>query len=181
MKSAITKCLLLFFALFLVVMACSEDNNDPNPDVTDDEQQMDAADDDSTSEDDATDDNSDSDDDTDSDDNDADSSDTITYQVTNIGASSYVFNGNGLSDAEDPELTLSRGETYKFEVNAPGHPFIIKSVQSTGTDNTYDEGVEGNGSQEGTVTFVVPMDAPATLFYICEFHSSMEGTLNIVD
>ncbi len=106
---------------------------------------------------------------------------SVEYGVTNNGAVSYILNGDGLTDAVNPDLTLTRGLTYEFDVNAPGHPFLIKTVQSIGTDNTYSEGVENNGAIDGTLTFTVPMDAPDTLYYICEFHSPMTGTLNIVD
>jgi len=81
----------------------------------------------------------------------------------------------------NPNITLKRGETYTFSVNAPGHPFLINSVQGVGTANTYNEGVTNNGAAEGTVTFTVPADAPDTLFYNCEFHASMTGELNIIN
>lgn len=103
------------------------------------------------------------------------------YTVTNQGASAYVFNGEGLTDASNPDFTFKRGETYEFQVNTPGHPFFIKSAQTTGTDNTFDEGVTDNGASSGSIIFTVPNDAPDTLFYICEFHFSMTGTINITD
>lgn len=105
----------------------------------------------------------------------------VVYSVTNNGATSYILNGDGLTDAANPDLTLTRGQTYEFDLSAPGHPFLIKSVQSTGTDNTYGDGVENNGATDGKVTFTVAMDAPDTLYYVCEFHSPMKGTLSIVD
>ena len=103
------------------------------------------------------------------------------YDVTNEGASAYQFNGNGLTDASNPDITLKRGETYEFVINAPGHPFIIKSVQGTGTGNAFSSGVSNNGTANGTITFTVPNDAPDTLFYNCEFHGSMTGTFTITD
>lgn len=106
---------------------------------------------------------------------------TTSYDVTNQSASAYIFNGSGLSDVSNPDLTLKRGETYEFKVESPGHPFLIKLVQSTGTGNTYDTGVNNNGAASGTVLFTVPNDAPDTLFYNCEFHSPMTGTLTITD
>src|SRR5680860_836103 len=106
---------------------------------------------------------------------------SVVYSVTNDGAVSYIFNGDGMTDTVNPDLTLTRGQTYEFDVTAPGHPFLIKSVQSIGTDDTYADGVDNNGASEGKVTFTVPMDAPATLYYVCEFHAPMTGTLNIVD
>ena len=107
--------------------------------------------------------------------------DAISYDVSNSGASAYVFNGNGLTNVQNPDFTFKRGETYNFNVNTPGHPFLIKSAQSTGTGDTYNSGVTNNGASSGTITFVVPSDAPNILFYVCEFHSSMTGTITITD
>ncbi len=104
-----------------------------------------------------------------------------SYDVTNQGATAYVFNGEGLSNVTNPDLTLKRGETYEFNMNVPGHPFYIKTAQTLGTGETYDNGVTNNGASTGTITFTVPDTAPDTLFYICEFHSPMTGTLTIVD
>jgi hypothetical protein len=106
---------------------------------------------------------------------------TNAYNVTNTGASAYLFTGNGLTDSQNPDLTLKRGETYTFSLNAPGHPFWIKTAQSTGSGDVYNSGITNNGAESGTVTFVVPADAPNTLYYICELHASMTGTLTITD
>ena len=106
---------------------------------------------------------------------------TTNFDVTNSGASAYIFNDGGFDNASNPNLTLQRGETYTFTVNAPGHPFFINSTQGTGTGNAYNDGVSNNGAVNGTITFTVPSNAPDTLFYNCEFHGSMTGTITIVD
>jgi plastocyanin len=36
------------------------------------------------------------------------------------------------------------------------------------------------GSQSGTQTFTVPINAPSTLYYQCTLHSGMGNTINIV-
>jgi hypothetical protein len=99
-----------------------------------------------------------------------------TFTVTNSGVSHYVINGNN-----DPTLKLVRGNTYTFNLNAPFHPFYIKTVSSTGTGNAYNDGVTGNGTDTGTLTFTVPMNAPNTLFYNCSIHAAMAGTIQVVD
>ena len=106
---------------------------------------------------------------------------TRTFSVSNNGATSYTFSSDGFSDIENPNFTFKRGESYTFSVATPGHPFIIKSVQGTGTGNAFDNGVTNNGIANGTITFTVPADAPDTLFYNCEFHGSMTGTISIID
>jgi hypothetical protein len=106
---------------------------------------------------------------------------TPNFDVTNSGASAYIFNGEGLSDASNPGISLTRGSTYTFTVNAAGHPFYINSTQGTGTSNAYNDGVTNNGAATGTITFTVPANAPNTLFYNCEFHGGMTGAFTIVD
>jgi hypothetical protein len=107
--------------------------------------------------------------------------DAQTFNVTNSGSSAYSI------DLEpNPTLTLQRGGTYTFNVSADDggggtHPFWIKTSQVTGTGSSYDTGVTNNGTANGTITFTVPNSAPATLYYICQFHGSMTGTINIVN
>lgn len=104
------------------------------------------------------------------------SPDVTVFNVTNSGASAYTINGSS-----NPTLTLREGQTYTFNVSASGHPFWIKTSPTTGTGNQYNNGVTNNGTQSGTITFVVPYNAPSTLYYICQYHGSMVGTINIID
>jgi hypothetical protein len=97
-----------------------------------------------------------------------------TFTVTNSGSSAYLVNGDS-----NPTLNLVRGVTYTFNVNASGHPFWIKTAPVTGTGSAYSTGVTNNGAAVGTVTFAVPLDAPSTLYYICQIHSGMVGTINV--
>ena len=113
---------------------------------------------------------------------DADENPSATsFNVTNTGTTAYIFNGGSFSNANNPELTLKRGETYEFVINASGHPFFIKTAQGNTNANAYSNGVSNNGAQQGTLTFTVPADAPDTLFYNCQFHSSMTAKINITD
>jgi hypothetical protein len=43
----------------------------------------------------------------------------------------YIFTPDGLTN--NPTLTLYRGQTYKFQINAPGNGFLIKTAIDTGT------------------------------------------------
>jgi hypothetical protein len=99
------------------------------------------------------------------------------FNVTNNFASSYVIGGNN-----NPTLTLTRGQTYTFALDAIGHPFWIVTARGAAEVNTnaFNAGVTGNGTAQGTMTFVVPASAPSTLFYQCGFHDVMGGQLNIV-
>jgi len=104
-----------------------------------------------------------------------------TYTVDAVTNKDYEIEGSGLTKAENPTLTLKRGETYKFDVIASGHPFFIKTEKVSGKISTYDEGVTNNGANEDILLFSVPKDAPDLLYYVCQYHKLMSGELKIVD
>ena len=109
----------------------------------------------------------------------------ITWTLTANGSSDYVFSGDGFpSSQNDPTLYLMRGQTYKFTNNTGGHPFRIQSTTATsGGGTAYNDGVtnqDATGATNQTLTFVVPMDAPDTLYYQCTAHPAMFGTINIL-
>jgi len=101
---------------------------------------------------------------------------TATLNITNNGASDYV-----ISNKNDPTLTLERGKTYEFNIDASGHPFWIKTISSAGTGNSYSDGITNNGTSNGIIVFKVPDDAPDQLYYNCQIHTSMNGIIKIVD
>jgi hypothetical protein len=99
----------------------------------------------------------------------------LTFTVTNSGMSDWLIDG-----ASDPTLTLYRGVTYYFSINASGHPFYIQTVSGAySSGNVYTSGVTGGGTQVGTLTFTVPLDAPNNLYYVCQNHSTMAGAFVI--
>lgn len=103
---------------------------------------------------------------------------SISWSISASGSDDYVFSGPGIvsGNTNDPVLYLYRGFTYTFVNNVGGsHPFAIR-VSNGGID--YTSGV--SGSQTGTQTFVVPMNAPSTLYYQCTAHPGMGNVINII-
>lgn len=98
------------------------------------------------------------------------------FIVNNVLSQAYTLDG-----INNQTIYLIRGNTYTFSLNASGHPFWIKSVAGNGLANTYSNGVTNNGAETGTITFVVPQNAPNTLYYNCQYHPAMVGVINIVD
>jgi len=111
----------------------------------------------------------------------------VEYTVTNNSQSAYEFTHR--ENENNPILTLYRGNTYKFSVDAKGHPFWIMTepykskVSVDGSTSTiFSTGVSNNGADKGTVTFTVPTTgAPDTLYYQCGNHDAMYGILQIKD
>jgi hypothetical protein len=96
--------------------------------------------------------------------------------MTTDSGGHFVWSVNGQIN---PQLTLTRGTTYTFQVQAPGHPFDIKTAQVTGTGSQY-PGVTGQGVTSGTLTFPVPTDPNAAPpFYQCEVHATMTGVIQL--
>lgn len=112
---------------------------------------------------------------------------TVTITTNDGSPATLTVTDNGLDTAwvingeSNPTLTLFRGRTYTFNVSALGHPFRIKTSPTTGILNTYTSGVTNNGEDVGTITFVVPQDAPNTLYYQEEFRLDMGGVIEIRD
>jgi hypothetical protein len=101
-----------------------------------------------------------------------------TINITNDGAGAYLIGGIG--GVSNGTISLVRGNTYILDINASGHPFWIQTVTGAySSGNIYSSGITNNGTQSGTITFVVSNNAPNTLYYACEYHSSMQGTINI--
>ena len=115
----------------------------------------------------------------------------VEYKVEALpddGSSGRAYSFPHLENQRNPEITLYRGNTYKFTKVEAGHPFWIMTEPSKdgisadgSTTVLYSDGVTNNGvmAKNGTLTFVVPNDAPNTLYYQCGSHDGMYGILHI--
>ena len=107
------------------------------------------------------------------------SASTYSISASNSGASAYTLSGsdrNGSVSGNNASVTLNVGDTVNFTVNASGHPFWIKTTNNTGTSDGA-SGVSNNGAQSGVVSWTP--DTSGTYYYICQFHSSMVGTITV--
>lgn len=102
-----------------------------------------------------------------------------TISVTNNGAGAYTLSGsdrNGSVSGDNASLNFNNGDIVDFTVNASGHPFWIKTVSGTGTDNQA-SGVTNGGAEVGTVRWVI--GSAGTFYYVCQYHASMVGTITV--
>ena len=108
---------------------------------------------------------------------------TTVFNVTKTttdSASKYRVNGYN-----NPTLTVYRGQTYTFNIDAgvgSGHPLWIKTTQTTGTGDAYNTGLSDNGIIGGeSLTWTVDIDAPDTLYYNCQNHTADRGIITVLD
>ena len=94
-------------------------------------------------------------------------------EVTAAGSSDYIL--SGAFSGNDPAINISLGDTLTFNVNSPGHPFLIKTTNTTGTANAVT--VTNNGTSSGTIIW--SPNSVGTYYYICEYHAGMVGTITV--
>jgi len=107
---------------------------------------------------------------------------TVMEMVVTVSSMDFYVDG-----LQQPEVGLYRGFTYTFDQsdssNSP-HPLgLSTTVDGThGGGSQYTDGVTYAGTQgsNGLLTFTVPLDAPDTLYYYCQNHAGMGGTVQIL-
>ncbi len=92
--------------------------------------------------------------------------------------SSFGYVIDGISGGT---LELSVGNTYRFDIDTPGHPFYLT------TDPVGGAGAPGSlmGGKapidKGIFVFTVPNDFPSSAYYQCAVHQSMGGRVKLIN
>ena len=105
-------------------------------------------------------------------------SDNATSSTVTVSGGKYFLDGT-----QAKSLKFKKGYTYYFDSSdssTNSHPFFIGTTSGGGNyDGEYTSGVTNSRTTTGTLTFVVPSDAPSTLYYNCGNHSGMGGTITV--
>ena len=92
---------------------------------------------------------------------------TSTFNVKkqdNVDNNSYIFSEDNI--VNNPTITLYRGQTYNFDIDAVDMPFSIRTSTDIDDDtNLYTIGVDKQKVEKGTITFEVDLEAPEVLYY----------------
>jgi hypothetical protein len=110
-----------------------------------------------------------------------------TLSVVNSGSGAYLFDQYS---GNNPDIYLHPGQTISFNINASGHPFLIRQsnagpLYNVGLTHVSTAGVvttEGSAQAQvsGTLIWKVPFDLTGnTYVYQCQNHSVMVGNLII--
>jgi hypothetical protein len=98
-----------------------------------------------------------------------------TYSIVdNELKSAWIFSPDGFT--ANPVITLYRGNTYNFSINSE-YGFYIKTAPTTGSDDIYNIGVQGNGSKNGIVSITVDETTPSTLYYANNTFGFLNGII----
>ena len=132
---------------------------------------------------------------------------TFTIEtVVDDNNTAYIISPDGIT--RNKSIKLYRGQTYRFEVNVPGHPISIATARqkkveyskdSSLVSTLYQEGVtlthdqlddslvnssdylETGFIENGVLEFTVPGDAPDNLYYVSQLDINNSGAFNIFD
>ena len=106
-------------------------------------------------------------------------------------SSSLYYYWDSNSSSEYPTISVIRGYTYTITIdNLSGHPVRLQTATAIDDANLYNDGLShsdgttGAAAQNktsGSWTWVVAANAPATLYYRCQLHANMIGTINVSD
>ncbi len=110
-----------------------------------------------------------------------------TLSVVNSGSSAYLFDQYS---GNNPDIYLHPGQTISFNINASGHPFLIRetsggTLYNIGLTHVSTTGVvtteaSAQGKVTGTLIWKVPHILTGnTYVYQCQNHAGMVGNLII--
>ena len=102
-----------------------------------------------------------------------------TYEI-NVSAEdyrNYILSGtdrNGSITGNDPTITVYKGDTLVFNVDASRHPFYIKTEFSRGGGNQVKTGTISGipGTQAGKLSWNTTGVSAGKYYYVCSPHAS---------
>lgn len=104
-----------------------------------------------------------------------------TFDVVKTSNGEYEFSNVGTSTDLNPNIFLQKGLTYYFNIDSENTPFYVKTAPVVNTTDAFNDGVTGNGTTSGVLTFVVPQDAPDILYYTASNISTASGIIYTAD
>ena len=102
-----------------------------------------------------------------------------TYNI-NVSAEdyrNYILRGNdknGSLSGNDPKVSVNKGDTIIFNINASRHPLYIKTKFSRGSGNQVITGTLSGtqGTEVGKLLWDTTGVSPGKYYYVCSPHAS---------
>ena len=111
---------------------------------------------------------------------------TFNISVSAVNYKNYILSGtdrNGSVSGNDPTVTVDKGDTIIFAVDASLHTFYIKTEFSRGGGNQVTTGILSGtpGTQNGTLSWNTKGVSRGKYYYVCSPHApfGMGGSIII--
>ena len=104
-------------------------------------------------------------------------SEIFKIKVSAESSRNYILNGTdrkGSVSGNDPSVTVNKGDTIIFDVDASRHPFYIKTEFSRGSVDLVTSGTLSGtpGTQNGKLSWNTTGVSEGTYYYVCSPHAS---------
>ena len=101
---------------------------------------------------------------------------TYTINISAEDYRNYILNGtdrNGSVSGNDPTVTVNKGDTIIFNVDAFSHPFYIKTKFSRGGGDQVTKGILSGtpGTQVGKLSWNTTGVSAGQYYYVCSPHA----------
>ena len=102
---------------------------------------------------------------------------TFKIDVSAEGYRDYILSGIdriGSVSGKDPTVTINKGDTIIFDIDASRHPFYIKTEFSRGGGDQVTTGILSGtpGTQNGTLSWNTKGVSKGKYYYVCSPHAS---------
>ena len=110
----------------------------------------------------------------------------ITVEAQRIGPDPPIYALSGGIFGTNVTIVISRGDVLRFELNNletnTWHPFWIKTVQETGSQNGVQSGISGvaQGSISGRLIWDTNDIIEETYYYVSQYQSGMGGRIRVL-
>ena len=111
---------------------------------------------------------------------------TYTINVSAEDYRNYILNGtdrNGSVSGNDPTVTVNKGDTIIFNIDASRHPFYIKTEFSRGGGDQVTTGILSGtpGTQNGILSWNTMGVSKGEYYFVCSPHApfGMGGSIII--
>ena len=103
-------------------------------------------------------------------------SEIFKIKVSAESSRNYILNGTdrkGSVSGNDPSVTVNKGDTIVFDVDASRHPFYIKNEFSRGGKNQVTEGTLSGtpGTKVGKLSWNTTGVSTGKYYYVCSPHA----------
>ena len=104
-------------------------------------------------------------------------SEIFKIKVSAESSRNYILNGTdrkGSVSGNDPSVTVNKGDTIIFDVDASRHPFYIKTEFSRGSVDQVTSGTLSGtpGTQNGKLSWNTTGVSEGKYYYVCSPHAS---------
>jgi len=97
----------------------------------------------------------------------------------NVDNYAYLFSPDGFT--QNPNLTLYRGMTYRFNIDTPGLPFTIRTAKNNDDEFLLEAGISEQKVEDGIIELKLNSETPDILYYMADNDLNASGLIKVLN